>query len=92
MIGYYLLSNNEMCYSVKTQFFSPTKHTLNIIITAHRSDLSRENFIAEQGQGPKPHQKKILTNSMLESTSSKQRGESGVDMFKNYTKDGDRKL
>ena len=29
MIGHYLSSNNEMCYSVKTQTFSPTKHTLN---------------------------------------------------------------
>ena len=27
MIGYYLSSNNEMCYSSKTQNFSPTKHT-----------------------------------------------------------------
>ena len=27
MIGYYLSSNNEMCYSTKTQTFSPTKHT-----------------------------------------------------------------
>ena len=28
MIRYYLSSNNEMCYSTKIQFFSPTKHTL----------------------------------------------------------------
>ena len=26
MIEHYLSSNNEMCYSTKTQFFSPTKH------------------------------------------------------------------
>ena len=25
MIGYYLSSNNEICYSIKTQNFSPTK-------------------------------------------------------------------
>ena len=25
MIGYYLSSNNKMCYSIKTQTFSPTK-------------------------------------------------------------------
>ena len=30
MIGYYLSSNNEMCYSAKTQIFSSTKHTLEI--------------------------------------------------------------
>ena len=28
MIGHCLLSNNEMCYSIKIQIFSPTKHTL----------------------------------------------------------------
>ena len=31
MIGYYLSSNNEMCYSAKTQTFSPTKHTLKLL-------------------------------------------------------------
>ena len=30
MIEYYLTSNNEMCYSAKTQTFSPTKHTLSL--------------------------------------------------------------
>ena len=28
MIGYYLSSNNEICYSTKIQTFTPTKHTL----------------------------------------------------------------
>ena len=28
MIEYYLLSNNEMCYNIKTQIFSRTKHSL----------------------------------------------------------------
>ena len=28
MIGYYLSNNNEICYSTKTQIFSPIKHTL----------------------------------------------------------------
>ena len=28
MIRHYLSSNNEMCYSAKTQTFSSTKHTL----------------------------------------------------------------
>jgi len=31
MIGYYLSSNNEMCYSTKNQTFLPTKHTRNIV-------------------------------------------------------------
>ena len=29
MIRHYLSNNNEMCYSIKTQTFSPTKHTLD---------------------------------------------------------------
>ena len=30
MIGYYLSSINEICYSMKTQIFLPTKHTLRL--------------------------------------------------------------
>ena len=30
MIGHYLSSNNEMCYNIKTNNFSPTKHDLRL--------------------------------------------------------------
>ena len=33
MIGHYLSSNNEICYSTKTQTFSPTKQSLNNLET-----------------------------------------------------------
>ena len=33
MIGHYLSSDNEMCYSTKTNNFSPTKQGLNCVIS-----------------------------------------------------------
>ena len=36
MIGYYLSSNNEMCYNIKTQTFSPTTQ-VNFVFWFSRS-------------------------------------------------------
>ena len=32
MIGHYLSSNNEICYNIKIQTFSTTKHTLSLVV------------------------------------------------------------
>ena len=39
MIEYYLSNNNEMCYNVKIQTFSQTKHTVVIAIWQRRRIL-----------------------------------------------------
>jgi len=45
LIGHYLSSNNEMCYSVKTQTFSTTKHRedWSVNITAQHSSKGKLN-------------------------------------------------
>jgi len=47
MIGHYLSSNNKMCYSIKTQTFSPTKQGLTRTIGNHASLLAQNT--QEQG-------------------------------------------
>ena len=39
MIRYYLSSNNEICYSIKTQTFLRTKHTLKLKLKAGDSTM-----------------------------------------------------